>query len=320
VGRGKRAEKVAAMQSSNKMRILITGGSGLLALSWALAARDRYAVTLGLHEREVSLAGVQVRKMDLESIDNLLRVFDTVQPQIVIHTAGLTSVERSEAEPSLAHHINVVLASNVARACASLGLGLVHISTDHLFHGEMPLVAETCPVAPRNVYGKTKAEAESRVLDAHPQALVIRTNFYGWGPNYRHSFSDVIIRGLRVGKELTLFQDVFYTPILAEVLAQVVSDLVDLNASGLFHVVGDERLSKYEFGLKVAEGLNLDASLIKPVFIKHQSALVQRPNDMSLSNRKACELLGRKFGGVDDHLVRLRQQEIIGLAREIRIP
>jgi len=270
------------------MRILITGGSGLLALSWALAARDRYAVTLGLHEREVSLAGVQVRKMDLESIDNLLRVFDTVQPQIVIHTAGLTSVERSEAEPSLAHHINVVLASNVARACASLGLGLVHISTDHLFHGEMPLVAETCPVAPRNVYGKTKAEAESRVLDAHPQALVIRTNFYGWGPNYRHSFSDVIIRGLRVGKELTLFQDVFYTPILA--------------------------------GLKVAEGLNLDASLIKPVFIKHQSALVQRPNDMSLSNRKACELLGRKFGGVDDHLVRLRQQEIIGLAREIRIP
>lgn len=301
-----------------KQRILITGGSGLLALNWALALRNRYLVTLGLHEREIALAGAQIRKIDLESVDNLIRTIETVQPQIVIHSAGLTSVEKCEDEPDLAKRINVELAVNVAKACAKLGLPLVHISTDHLFAGVASLVEETCPVQPINVYGRTKAEAETRVLEAHPTAMVIRTNFYGWGTSYRHSFSDVVIEALRAGKELTLFQDVFYTPILVETAAQAVHDLIDLKASGIFHVVGDERISKYEFGLKLAQEFNLDARLIKPGKIADQASLVQRPQDMSLSNQKICKLLGRKLGGVGEHILMLHHQEQNGLAQELQ--
>lgn len=299
-------------------RILITGGSGLLALNWALAVGDRFSVILGLHERNASLAGTQSRKIDLESVDDLVRAFEKTQPQIVIHTAGLTNVEKCEAEPSLAQHINVDLASNVAKACAKLGLPLVHISTDHLFSGQVSLVDETCLVAPINVYGRTKAEAESRVLEVHPQVLVIRTNFYGWGTSYRHSFSDVVIETLRAGKELTLFRDVFYTPILVEMAAQAVHGLINFNAIGIYHVVGDERISKYEFGLKIAKEFNFDTGLIKPGLISDQASLIQRPHDMSLANGKTCKLLGRKLGGVGEHIARLRQQEQNGLAREIR--
>lgn len=299
-------------------RILITGGSGLLALNWALAVRDRFSVTLALHERNASLAGTQTRKIDLESVDHLTRAFEALQPQIVIHTAGLTSVEKCEAEPGLAQHVNADLASNVAEACAKLGLPLVHISTDHLFSGKASLVAEACPVAPINIYGQTKAEAESRVLDAHPLALVIRTNFFGWGTSYRHSFSDVVVEALRAGKELTLFQDVLYTPILVETATQAVHGLIDLNASGIFHVTGDERISKYEFGLRLAKEFRLDANLIRPGHIMNQLSLVQRPHDMSLSNQKTCKILGRKLGGVGEHIARLHQQELNGLAQEIR--
>ena len=145
-----------------------------------------------------------------------MRTFDEAQIGIVVHAAGMTSVEECEAKPDLARHINVDLAGNVAKACAKLGLPLIHISTDHLFSGEMPFLAETSPVTPVNVYGRTKAEAELQVLEAHPLALVIRTNFYGWGTSYRRSFSDVIIETLRSGRELNLFKDVFYTPILVE--------------------------------------------------------------------------------------------------------
>ena len=172
-----------------KKIVLITGGSSLLALNWALAIREHYTVTLGLHERNISLAGVETRQVDLESADHLARAFETVQPQIVIHAAGLTSIETCEANPDRAQHINVRLAVNIAQACAKLGLPLIHVSSDHLFSGETALMEETHPTAPRNVYGQTKAEAESQVLEAHPQALVIRTNFYGWGPSYRRSFS-----------------------------------------------------------------------------------------------------------------------------------
>lgn len=301
-----------------KPGILITGGSGLLALNWALAIRDRYTVTLGLHERDISLAGVQTKKIDLESVDHLIRAFDAVSPQIVIHTTGLTSVEKCEAEPDQAQHINVELAANVAQACAQRGLPLVHISTDHLFDGEVALVEETFPVAPVNTYGRTKAAAESRVIEAHPQSLVIRTNFYGWGTSYRHSFSDVVIEALQAGKELTLFQDVFYTPILVETAAHAIHDLIDLKSKGIFHVVGDERISKYEFGLKLAQKFNLDARLIKPGYITDQATLVHRPHDMSLSNQKTCKVLGRKLGDLGEHIARLHQQQQNGLAQELQ--
>jgi len=244
-------------------RIFITGGSGLLAINWALALRGRYEVILGLHEREISLAGVQAVTIDLESVDHLVRTFETMQPQIVIHTAGLTSVEKCEAEPELAQRINVGLASNIAQACAKLELQLVHISTDHLFTGEDSMVDEVSPVMPVNVYGRTKAEAELRVLEACSRALVVRTNFYGWGPSYRRSFSDIIIESLRAGKELTLFHDVYYSPILVDAAVQAVHDLLVRKAYGIFNVVGDERISKHEFGLKLAQEFNLDTSLIK---------------------------------------------------------
>jgi len=301
-----------------KETVFITGGAGLLATNWSLAIRDRYSVILGLHERNISPAGIGVRQIDLEAVEHIIHVFEAAQPQIVVHSAGFTNVEKCEAKPDMARHINVELAANVAQACARLGLPLVHISTDHLFSGDASLVTEAHSVAPKNVYGQTKSEAELRVLQAHPQALIVRTNFYGWGPKYRKSFTDVIIEALRLGKELTLFKDVFYTPILIETAAQAIHDLINLKAKGIFHVVGDERVSKYEFGLKVAKEFNLDASLINPGLLADQVSLVQRPYDMSLSNQKTCNLLGRKLGSVDEHIARLHQQEQSGFSQEIK--
>lgn len=299
-------------------RVLITGGSGLLALNWALAIRSDHAVTLGLHEREVSLPGIQARRIDLESVDSITRTVDENDVSMVVHTAGFTNVDECEAKPDMAQHINVNLAANMAEACAKLNLPLVHISTDHLFSGTEAMVTEDTLVDPVNVYGQTKAEAELQVMATHPQALVMRTNFYGWGPSYRHSFSDMVIQALRAGKELTLFKDVFYTPILIEAAAKAAHDLVKLKANGIFHVVGDERISKYEFGLKIAKEFALDVALIKPGYLADQPSLIRRPNDMSLSNQKVCKLLGRKLGGTNEHIARLHQQEQNGLAREIR--
>jgi dTDP-4-dehydrorhamnose reductase len=299
-------------------KVFITGGSGLLALNWALAIRESHTVTLGLHERIVSLAGVQTQIVDLESVEGLVQTFNEAQISMVVHTAGFTSVEQCEAKPDLAGYINVDLAGNVAKACAKIGLPLIHISTDHLFSGEMPLLAEISHVTPVNVYGRTKAEAELRVLDVHPEALVLRTNFYGWGTSYRLSFSDIIVDKLRDGQKMILFQDVFYTPILIETVVQVANELVKLKARGVFNVVGDERISKHDFGLKLAQEFNLDKDFIQSGYIGNQVSLVQRPHDMSLSNQKVSKLLGRKLGGLSEHLSRLHKQEQNGFAQEMR--
>jgi dTDP-4-dehydrorhamnose reductase len=298
--------------------VYITGGSGLLALSWATAMRDRYQVVLGLHRRSLSVARIETRPANLDTVDELVGDLEAIQPRLVVHTAGLTNVEACEKNPTLAQRVNVGLAANVAQACGRLGVSMVHISTDHVFSGDVPLMNETQPTAPLNAYARSKAEAEVCVLAAHPAALVIRTNFYCWGPSYRSSFSDSIIAALRAGRPTILFEDVFYTPILAETLANAAHDLVDRRAEGIFHVAGDDRISKCEFGLMLAKDFALDSRLIRPGLLADQPALVRRPRDMSLSNAKTCNLLGRKLGGVHQHLGRLREQERQGFAREMQ--
>lgn len=292
-----------------QQRVLITGGSGLLALNWAATIRDRAHVVLGLHERQVVMPGVQARFIDIETESGILAALDAVEPTLVVHTAGLTSVELCESNPELAWRVNVSLAANVARGCAQRGVALVHVSTDHLFPGEAANADEEQPVTPVNVYGRSKAEGELHVQEAHARALIVRTNFYGWGPSYRASFSDRIVAALRQGRLLPLFRDVFYTPILAETLVYATHALLARGVSGICHVVGGERLSKADFGVRLATRFGLDGSLIRPVSIRDEERLVRRPRDMSLSNRKAVALLGRPIGDLETDLERLLAQE-----------
>jgi dTDP-4-dehydrorhamnose reductase len=299
-------------------KLLITGGSGLLALNWAIAVQERLSVLLGLHRRIVFLPSVESQHIDLESADRLTTQFETAQATIVIHAAALTNIEQCEANQDLAWHVNVVTAENVAKACNRLGILLVHISSDHLFSGEGSMAMEETSSSPINVYGRTKVEAEMRVLEICPTALVVRTNFYGWGTSYRRSFSDVIIDALRQQRPITLFEDVYYTPILIQDLVDAVHGLIDQKAVGVFNIVGNERLSKYQFGLRVADAFGLDARLIRSGNLSDVSNLVQRPRDMSLSNSKVCAAIGKEMGSLGRQLEKLREQELQGLAKELK--
>lgn len=301
-----------------KENILITGGSGLLALNWAATMREKFNITLGLHDRKVNFKDTKNILLDLDSKEVLTKVFEELQPQLVIHAAGLTSVEGCEANPPLAKYINVDLTKNLAMVCANLNIPMVYISTDHLFSGNESLIDEDFPVSPLNVYAKTKAEAEACVQSAYPEALIIRTNFYAWGTSYRHSFSDMVINNLRAGKKISLFKDIYYTPMLIEPLVNSVHELVNKKAKGVFNVVGDDRISKYDFGVKLAKEFNLDNDLIDEGKIIDKPSLVNRPHDMSLSNEKVTNFLGRKMGELDAHILKLKAQEVNGLARELQ--
>ncbi|CAM8429739.1 RfbD dTDP-4-dehydrorhamnose reductase [Candidatus Methylopumilus universalis] len=301
-----------------KENILITGGSGLLALNWALAIREKSNVTLGLHDRKINLKGARSILLDLDSKEALTQALEALEPQLVIHTAGLTSIEQCEANPTLAKYINVDITKNLVMVCAKLNIPMVYISTDHLFSGNESLIDEDCPVSPINVYAKTKAEAEACVLDSDAKALIIRTNFYGWGTSYRQSSSDMVINHLRACKKISLFKDIYYTPILIEPLVYAVHELVQKKAKGIFNVVGDDRISKYDFGLRLAKAFNLDNGLIDEGKIIDRPSLVNRPHDMSLSNEKVTNFLGVKMGGLDVHIPKLKAQEVNGLAKELQ--
>ena len=140
-------------------------------------------------------------------------------------------------------------------------------------------------------------------------ALVIRTNFFDWGTKYRQSFSDFIIDKLRKNEQVDLFSDVFFTPILVGELSEKVHQLINANLSGIFNVVGSERISKYEFGIKLSNCFNLNAALINAVSIGNKSSLTKRPKDMSLSNAKLCQMLNCETTSLDEQFRTLKERE-----------
>ncbi len=255
------------------------------------------------------MAGVESQCVPLDERTLLTRQFAQWMPDLVIHTAGMTNVDACEKDREQAMYVNGALAGHVASAAAACGCRLVHISTDHLFSGDTPSVDENEVPAPVNAYGVSKLHGEQSVLEAKSDALVIRTNFYGWGHRHRRSFSDWIITSLRQGREITVFDDVYYTPILIDDLVSTVHQLVDLNASGIFNVVSDERVSKYDFALALAKEFGLDSNLVVRGSLSDVELQAVRPKDMSLSNRKVVELLGRRLGSINDGVHQLRLSE-----------
>ena len=291
-----------------KEKILITGGSGLLALNYAAAVKENKDVVLGLHERNVLINGVSSVFLNLDSVESLYKSLSEIKPNLVIHTVGLTNIETCEKNPQLAEYINVKLASNIATVSKNLDIKFVFISTDQLFEGKASMYNEMETVVPLNIYGSTKAKAEREVSAINQEAMIIRTNFYGWGTTYRNSFSDFIYYKLKNKQPVQLFFDVFYTPILIEKLVEIIDKLVALNSYGIFNIVSDDRISKFNFGIILANVFGFDQSLISPVSINTRNDLVMRPGDMSLNNEKATNLVGIPFGKVNSHLILLKKQ------------
>jgi dTDP-4-dehydrorhamnose reductase len=304
---------------NKKPSIFLTGGSGLLAVNWYYSVKSHFSVYLGLNERIITPYGCNALKININTVKSIFHQLEEIRPSVIIHTAGLTSVEKCEINPDLAHFINVELSINVANAAKLLGIPFVHISTDHLFDGTSSMLSEDVPINPVNVYGITKALAEKSVLEINPDSLIIRTNFYCWGTSYRESFSDQIIRSLRSKQSIDLFEDVKYTPILAENLIRTVHELLEIKASGIYHVVSDDIISKYDFGIIIADEFGLDMSLINKSSFRSKSNLVKRPADMSLSNQKVSELLGKNLGTVKQHVANLRLQELEAKTQEIKL-
>ena len=302
-----------------KKKVLITGGSGLLAINWALAIKDNFSTVLLFHKKRISIQNINTDSVSLNSLDQCLTVLKKHKPDILINTAGLTNVEECEINPSLATEVNVDLAQNLAIACNQQKVKLVHISTDHLFRGNQKFSSEDALAQPLNNYAKTKLLGEKKVLENYKDALIIRSNFFCWGTEYRQSFSDFILNNLRKNKPIDLFADVFFTPISANELFKLAHQLIDSHSVGIFNIVSNERISKYEFGVRLGNCFNLDVNLINKINIKDKKNLVIRPLDMSLSNLKLCKKLDCEVMSIKQQFINLKVHESKGASSQVKM-
>ena len=291
-------------------KVVFFGGSGLLAVNWATKICRDYEVYLIMHKRKIQLPEVKVIHFNKDFESSFTQFISTLKPDLIFNCAALTNVDFCEANPLMASEINTVLPKKLALISKTIEAKFVHISTDHLFDGQKKLYSEDDQVGPLNQYAKTKAAAEKEVLSIDENALIVRTNFYGWGLSYRKSFSDFILEGLRNNSDLQLFKDVYYSPIYIGELVRLIHLALEKNCVGIYNIVGSEIISKYDFGVAIAEVFDLSNKSISSSLIERKKELVLRPKNMALSNEKLLKKLNQPILTLKEQLISLKEDEI----------
>jgi len=279
------------------MRLLITGASGLLGVNLSLEAL-RFHTVIGVDQGTLVHPPFELIQLDLTDAEAIERALRESQADTVIHCAAIADVDSCERNPDAAWRVNAELPKKVAEASARSGVRLVHISTDAVFDGlKAGQYTEADEPHPTGVYAKTKYAAEGAVLNANNEAIVARVNFYGWSVSGTRSLAEFFVNNLSAGKAVRGFTDVTFCPMLVDDLAKVLLKALASRLHGLFHVVGPEPMTKYEFGLKIARRFGFDEALISADSVERAGLSARRAHNLSLSVHKLSTALGEPLPG-----------------------
>ena len=274
-----------------KKKILIIGGSGFLASYW-IEILNKYnnEIILLINHRVNNL----VRKFeyyDYKKIKNLSLLFEEKKFDLIINTASIANVELCENKPLLAKLAHENLVKTVVNATKKINGYLVHISTDHLFSGKNKLYKESSNTRPLNNYSKTKLNSEKIIIKSKlKKYLIIRGNFFGFGPTYKKTLLDWIIDSVSKNKKIILYDDIYFSPLYVTVFISMINRLIVLEEKGIFNVSSTESISKYNFALNILKITNLDKKKIHSGSGEKLFS-VKRPLNMSLSPNKILKKL-----------------------------
>jgi dTDP-4-dehydrorhamnose reductase len=289
------------------MRILVTGAGGLLGLSLAVELSKTHTVIAADRKAIASSAGFETVQMDLLSPDAPARLLDETRPDAVIHCAALANVDACETDPDLAQQLNADLPGAMATAANRVGAHLVHISTDAVFDGASGGYTEEDATHPLSVYAETKLDGERQVFAAMPSAVVTRVNLFGWSASGSRSLAEFFYFSLRDGKPPKGFIDVQFCPILVNDLAEVFVAIFERKLSGLYHLVSPVSMTKYAFGVAIAERFGFDPAAIEPVSVADFGLKAARSPLLTLDTTKLSAALGRPLPDVRGGLERFYQ-------------
>jgi dTDP-4-dehydrorhamnose reductase len=196
---------------------------------------------------------------------------------------------------------------------------MMHISTDAVFDGTKDGVyTEEDTPNPQGVYACTKLQGERNVLSANPEAVVVRVNFFGWSLGGTRSLPEFFINNLSAGRRAPGFTDVFFCPLFVGDLGEMLLKVLERELSGIYHVVGSESLSKYDFGVAIARRFSLDDRLIEPVSVEESTLKARRSHNLRLSVHKLSTALGEPIPGFSTGLDKFYTQSQQGYPQKLR--
>jgi len=291
------------------LKLLITGASGLLGSKLCeLAIRKNHEV-YAAYNQHTPLHGTPIQ-FDISDKKTVEKIFDKVKPEAVVHAAALTNVDKCELEKELAWKINTEGTKNIAKLCKKHQAFVTYISTDYVFNGEKGMYEENDEPDPVNYYGLTKLKGEESIKNLTDEHCIARASvIYGSIPaTDKINFALWLLKKLKNREKAKIVTDQWNSPTLNTNLANMVLEVLERKLTGIFHLAGATRLSRYEFAKFLAETFSLDTNFITPVSSKEISWIAKRPKDSSLNIKKAQQTLKNKPLKIEQALNKMKKE------------
>jgi dTDP-4-dehydrorhamnose reductase len=289
------------------MRIVVTGGSGMLGHCLLQQARRDHDVWGSYHTHPVELPGCSMFAMDVTDEAEVRARLKAIAPDLVIHTAALTDVDECEKSPAKAERINSEGTRTTAKIAEELGARFVFLSSDYVFNGAKGNYGEEDSPSPVNQYGRSKLLGEAYARQSCSRLLIVRTTMFGLKIPPQAGMMESLVDALRRGQPVKRFVDQYFTPLYTRQLSDLIVRLVEQEVTGLFHVGAMEKVSRFEFAQQVAEIFAPACAEIRPVPFQQIDGLAMRPRDTSLASRVIVERTGLRLPELRDGLLQLKQ-------------
>jgi dTDP-4-dehydrorhamnose reductase len=288
------------------LKLLITGASGLYGSKLAQMALAQNVEVYSSDIQSLSVYGNFV-KLDISVREQVDAAFKAIKPDVVVHAATLTDVDKCETNRELAWRVNVEGTKNIVEAAKEAGAFLIYISTDYVFSGKTGRYKEADKPDPINYYGVTKLKAEEIVQTQSEYFIARPSVIYGSTPAAgKVNFALWLIETLRKGERVKIVTDQWNTPTLNTNLAEMTLETVERRLTGIYHLCGATRVSRLEFANCIADAFGLNKALIDPVFSAQFTWPAKRPMDSSLDTSKAQAALKNKPFELSDALEKLK--------------
>ncbi|HTY74082.1 MAG TPA: dTDP-4-dehydrorhamnose reductase [Candidatus Nanoarchaeia archaeon] len=272
------------------MKVLVTGAAGMLGSSLCpiLTKKGHKVIATDLNPGDEKL-----ETLDVRSIKQMDVFMDKVKPDIVMHLAAETDVDRCEVEPDHAYHTNTIGTQNVVLSCQKRNTPMVYISTIGVFYGDQadPYTEFDNP-NPINIYGRSKLEGEKIVQSLLNRYYIVRAGWMvGGGPKRDKKFIGKIIRRMNETNLLKAVNDKIGSPTYTVDFSRCLADLVETNYYGLYHCTNKGYGSRFDVAKKIVEILGRSDVTVEPVSSAYFPLPAARARSEMSRNYK-LELLG----------------------------